>query len=80
MITDHLLFRSKQTLILATPAGIVEVFSVIICGYYSDKKVTNCTAYLSFTFIDEHRESACCQLSTQLSRLFLALVSLALAS
>ncbi|KIJ20151.1 hypothetical protein PAXINDRAFT_7408 [Paxillus involutus ATCC 200175] len=31
-------YTSKQTLILATPAGIVEVISVVICGWYSDKK------------------------------------------
>ncbi|KAH0840047.1 MFS general substrate transporter [Lanmaoa asiatica] len=31
-------YTSKQTLILATPAGIVEVFSVVICGWYSDRK------------------------------------------
>lgn len=31
-------YTSKQTLILATPAGIVHVISVVICGYYSDKK------------------------------------------
>jgi sugar phosphate permease len=31
-------YTSRQTLILATPAGIVNVISVVICGYYSDKK------------------------------------------
>ncbi|KAH7920805.1 MFS general substrate transporter [Leucogyrophana mollusca] len=31
-------YTSKQTLILATPSGVVEVFSVLICGWYSDKK------------------------------------------
>ncbi|KAG1779834.1 MFS general substrate transporter [Suillus placidus] len=31
-------YTSRQTLILATPAGIVHVISVVICGYYSDKK------------------------------------------
>ncbi|KAG2077536.1 MFS general substrate transporter [Suillus decipiens] len=31
-------YTSKQTLILATPSGIVNVVSVVICGYYSDKK------------------------------------------
>ncbi|KAG8218761.1 major facilitator superfamily domain-containing protein [Butyriboletus roseoflavus] len=31
-------YTSKQTLILATPAGVVEVFSVLICGWYSDRK------------------------------------------
>ncbi|KAH7887847.1 MFS general substrate transporter, partial [Phlebopus sp. FC_14] len=31
-------YTSKQTLILSTPAGIVEVISVVICGWYSDKK------------------------------------------
>lgn len=31
-------YTSRQTLILATPSGIVEVISVVVCGYYSDKK------------------------------------------
>ncbi|OJA16978.1 hypothetical protein AZE42_00562 [Rhizopogon vesiculosus] len=31
-------YTSKQTLILATPGGIVSLLSVVICGYYSDKK------------------------------------------
>lgn len=31
-------YTSRQTLILATPSGIVNVVSVVICGYYSDKK------------------------------------------
>ncbi|KAF9247192.1 MFS general substrate transporter [Melanogaster broomeanus] len=31
-------YTSKETLILATPAGIVEVISVVVCGWYSDKK------------------------------------------
>ncbi|KAF8842245.1 MFS general substrate transporter [Paxillus ammoniavirescens] len=31
-------YTSKQTLILATPSGIVEVISVVVCGWYSDKK------------------------------------------
>jgi hypothetical protein len=61
IIADGFLFRSKQTLILATPAGIVEVFSVVICGYYSDKKVTLYATVLGATLIDEDRESACYQ-------------------
>ncbi|KIJ70204.1 hypothetical protein HYDPIDRAFT_79103 [Hydnomerulius pinastri MD-312] len=31
-------YTSKQTLILATPSGLVEVISVVICGWYSDRK------------------------------------------
>ncbi|KAG2146714.1 MFS general substrate transporter [Suillus clintonianus] len=31
-------YTSRQTLILATPAGIVHVISVVLCGYYSDRK------------------------------------------
>jgi len=64
IVTDDLLpilDRSKQTLILATPAGIVEVFSVLICGYYSDKKVTLGAAVFEGTLIDDDRENACYQ-------------------
>ncbi|KAG9317578.1 major facilitator superfamily domain-containing protein [Chiua virens] len=38
MIIRNFGYSSKQTLILATPTGVVEMFSVIICGWYSDKK------------------------------------------
>ncbi|KAG0709518.1 MFS general substrate transporter [Suillus ampliporus] len=31
-------YTSRQTLILATPTGIMQLISVVICGYYSDKK------------------------------------------
>ena len=36
------LYRSKQTLILATPGGLIASVSVLVCGWYSDKKV-DCT-------------------------------------
>ncbi|KAG1753924.1 MFS general substrate transporter [Suillus paluster] len=31
-------YTSRQTLILATPTGLFHVISVVLCGYYSDKK------------------------------------------
>ncbi|KAH7916345.1 MFS general substrate transporter [Hygrophoropsis aurantiaca] len=31
-------YTSRQTLVLATPSGLVEIVSVLICGWYSDKK------------------------------------------
>ncbi|GJJ07497.1 hypothetical protein Clacol_001699 [Clathrus columnatus] len=32
-------YTSRQTLILATPAGLVGAVMTLLCGYYSDKKV-----------------------------------------
>ena len=61
MISPYPLDRSKQTLILATPAGIVHVISVVICGYYSDKKAMLCIADIRAALIDEYRENACYQ-------------------
>lgn len=34
-------YTSKQTLILATPGGLVAAFTTLACGYYSDRKVRN---------------------------------------
>jgi hypothetical protein len=61
MVSPHPIDRSRQTLILATPAGIVNVISVVICGYYSDKKVIFCIADIWAGLIDKYRENACYQ-------------------
>ncbi|KAH8106192.1 MFS general substrate transporter [Cristinia sonorae] len=37
-ILSVLSFRSKQTLILSTPSGVIASLTVILCGWYSDRK------------------------------------------
>lgn len=61
MISPHPLDRSRQTLILATPSGIVEVISVVVCGYYSDKKVMPYMTDIGAALINKYRENACYQ-------------------
>lgn len=38
-LTDRICYRSKQTLILSTPAGAVGIVTVLFCGWYSDRFV-----------------------------------------
>lgn len=54
----------------------MHVISVVICGYYSDKKAMLCIVDIKAALIDEYRENACYQSFLQLSQLFWALVKL----
>lgn len=62
---NNITSRSQQALILSSPSGAVDIFSALLCGWYSDFAVRNYSlhAYDEILINDFIRENVCYLLS-----------------